>query len=180
MILWVALGLVVIAGGLYAWNKYARTKSGSLEDAARKIGIVPDDDVSTTPIGESTALPSVSPTVNASPQAVAHPTQRGSVMIAVFGTGSYVAVLPAGFADGIEQEGVYSFNYQNGITTHDDGNTTWKLVGPLPCPFAKVFGLTYLGSKGVLCLYAESGMSRLKTKPGAAPSDAWKADGEPL
>ncbi len=170
-----AAAVALSAVFIWLWRRRGRTVANAF------VKIEADDDVSTTAIGESTALPS-SPPVATSPQAAAPPPQttKGVIMIDVFGSGSYVAVLPAGYADEIAVDGCYSFNYQNGITTHPDGNTTWKLVAPLPVLWSKVLGLSYLSGKGVLCLYADDGMRRLKTKPGAAPSDDWKEDGQPL
>ena len=44
-------------------------------------------------------------------------------MVASFDTGNFLVALKAG---------IYTANRQNGVYTHDDGNTTHKLLAPYP------------------------------------------------
>ena len=57
-------------------------------------------------------------------------------MVASFDTGNFLVALEAG---------IYTANRQNGVHTHDDGNTTHKLIAPYPSKAAA--GLFYSRSE---------------------------------
>jgi len=100
-------------------------------------------------------------------------------MIDVFGSSSFVAYLE--MTQGVPDDGIYSFNRQYGIHTHDDGNATYQLVAHLPSGVtpAEVAGLAYNANSGILALLTNTGVYRMHTTPGGPHGD-WKADGEYL